>query len=170
MATRLFFPVFILGLNDALQPWPFSCSADPLTMTATSALFSHHVAPIDALFQSHGLFSFFFCSLPGALQSAQTSVLCSFLDISKVDETKRWMSAMMWIFARLPPPPELQTDVCRQPMRPLNPRKPGGMIGFSPGQLTTTELPVNSSGLFAHVRWWTPRLDPSYVNIVNLFV
>lgn len=104
MATRLFFPVFILGLNDALQPWPFSCSADPLTMTATSALFSHHVAPIDALFQSHGLFSFFFCSLPGALQSAQTSVLCSFLDISKVDETKRWMSAMMWIFARLPPP------------------------------------------------------------------
>lgn len=73
MATRLFFPVFILGLNDALQPWPFSCSADPLTMTATSALFSHHVAPIDALFQSHGLFSFF--SLPYLAHCSQRRLL-----------------------------------------------------------------------------------------------
>lgn len=73
MATRLFFPVFILGLNDALQPWPFSCSADPLTMTATSALFSHHVAPIDALFQSHGLFSFF--SVPYLAHCSQRRLL-----------------------------------------------------------------------------------------------
>lgn len=73
MATRLFFPVFILGLNDALQPWPFSCSADPLTMTATSALFSHHVAPVDALFQSHGLFSFF--SVPYLAHCSQRRLL-----------------------------------------------------------------------------------------------
>lgn len=70
-------------------------------------------------------------------------------------------------------PPELQTDVCRQPMRPLNPRKPGGVDRLFPGQLTT-ELPVFCfflpSGLFAHVHERTPRLDPSYVNIVNLFV
>lgn len=39
----------------------------------------------------------------GALQSAQTSVLCSFLDISKVAEMERWMSAMMWLFAFTPP-------------------------------------------------------------------
>lgn len=170
MATRLFFPVFILGLNDALQPWPFSCSADPLTMTATSALFSHHVAPIDALFQSHGLFSFF--SLPYLAHCSQRRLLF-FVAFST---SRKWMKrrggCRRWCEYSpvFPPPPELQTDVCRQPMRPLNPRKPGGMIGFSPGQLTTTELPVNSSGLFAHVRWWTPRLDPSYVNIVNLFV
>jgi len=44
-------------------------------------------------------------SLPGALQSAQTSVLCSFLDISKVAEIERWMSAMMWLFR--PHSPEL---------------------------------------------------------------
>lgn len=47
-----------------------------------------------------------------------------------------------------PLPPKLVADVCRLPMRPLNPRKPGGVIGF-PGQLTV-EFPVSRCGLFAH--------------------
>lgn len=96
--------------------------------------------------------------LPGALQSAQTSVLWSFLDISKVAaETERWMS---------PPrldvlPPELPTDVCRQPQRPRNPRKPGGVFGF-PGQLRTNLFFFFFSCLLlAHVHSWWANLDES---------
>lgn len=65
-----------------------------------------------------------------------------------------------------PFPPELPTDVCRQPMRPLNPRKPAAAIGFL-GQLTV-EFPVCSCGHFAHVHCWSPGLEPSYVNIIHL--
>lgn len=74
------------------------------------------------------------------------------------------MSTPMGFFARLPP--ELPTDVCPQPLRPRNTRKPGGVVGF-PGQ-PMAEFPVFSSGLLAHVDFWTPNLQASYVDIVNL--
>lgn len=67
--------------------------------------------------------------------------------------------------ARPYPRTELPTDVCRQPMRPLNPRKPGGVIAF-PGQLTVG-FPVCSCGIFAHVHRRTPSPVPSFVHIVN---
>lgn len=75
------------GLRDARQLRPFSCSAAPLTAPAAPAPLSHRVALADVLFQCGGLvYMYFLASLPGALQSAQTSVLCSFLDISKAAE------------------------------------------------------------------------------------
>lgn len=70
--------------------------------------------------------------LPGALQSAHTSVLWSFLDISKVAETERRMvCAPMGVFG--PSSLEPKTDVCRQPQRPLNPRKPAAWSAFPAG-------------------------------------
>lgn len=165
MISRLF-SLFILGLSDALEHRPFSCSVDPLTLTPASALLSQHVALPTYCFTTVVYFYSFPSPLPGALQSAQTSVLCSFLDISKPAENERCFSAKMCPFALSPP--ELPTDVCRQPMRPLNPRKPGGVIGF-PGQLTV-EFSVFSCGLFAHVHRWIPGLQPTYVDIVTLDV
>lgn len=89
----------------------------------------------DVLFQYNCLFLFVSPppSLPGALQSAQTSVLWSFLDISKVAGTERRMGLRpMGIFARLPSSQRRTSAVNRS-----GPWIPGSRVAWSafPGQL-----------------------------------
>lgn len=100
--------------------------------------------------------------VPGALQSAQTSVLCSFLDIStEAGVSRRWMMsaapALRCIHPQSPHPNNSRnlvsgpTDVCRQPMRRLPQSPPGSraaVIG-SPRRPAVSSVPLSSSSSFA---------------------
>ena len=133
-------------------------------MTAASGLLSHHVA-LPTYCSSNVIvvyFDLFSSSLPGALQSAQTSVLCSFLDISKVAEIERWMTAMMW-FALFPPSYRPTSAVNR-----CGPWIPGSRVVWS---AFPASWQLNFPFVLRSLRPRSPlnsSQEPSYVNIVNL--
>lgn len=125
--------LFIQGLSGDPKPWPFSCSADAADSDSgvgpCSSPTTHPTmrTPVCWLQLNHECRYDLF-PVPGALQSAQTSVLCSFLDISTEagDSRRRMMSAapaLRCIHPQSPHPNNTRnlvsgpTDVCRQLMR-----------------------------------------------------
>lgn len=94
------FSLFDSGLSDAIKPWSFPALQSRWQRAQPRPCYSNMSPIVHPQLVVYFWFTGSF--VPGALQSAQTSVLWSFLDISEVAENERWMSAMMWSFALFP--------------------------------------------------------------------
>lgn len=167
--TRLF-SLFVLGLSDAWKPCPFSCSVDPLTVTAASALLSHHVALPTYCSSVVVVYFFFFFNLFSSSYLAHCSrrrlqSFVAFLTSRKSLKSRGgcWRGCgSPFFFPRV-------TDR-RLPSTDAAPESPEA------GWCDRLPRPADSwiSRLF--LRSLRPRsplkssLEPSYVNIVNLSV
>lgn len=107
--------MFIQGLSGDPKPWPFSCSADAADSDSSGGPCGSPTSPRPRVsLLSSGCCRDVF-AVPGALQSAQTSVLCSFRDIStdSAGVSRRWMmsaaEALRWIHPQSPLHPPTAT-------------------------------------------------------------